>query len=215
MDLNVFEQKFGPYPRANAKLGRTAFTVMSCQPLHVGHVRVINRMILDYKTVLIGLPNARSRPSSSTPFTDSQRIKMLHNVYGNRVRTVLIDKQPGDLVDDWPQHCVKTVLREGWPEPTDYYTGSQADASQYEGYFWGKMVSAPELEAEENRKKYYIDGTDGSVLRRLCLLRQDFQQIPSSSEIRKLLQSRNYAWRTWIPAVNHDLVESIFPTKLK
>ena len=93
MDVNTIEHKIVPYIRPVEKGTRTAFTVMSCQPLHLGHVRVINRMILDYKTVIIGLEKAPPQPTANAPFTDGQRIKMLHNVYGNRVRVVGIENR--------------------------------------------------------------------------------------------------------------------------
>src|SRR5690348_5258339 len=130
MDVNTIEHKIVPYIRPVEKGTRTAFTVMSCQPLHLGHVRVINRMILDYKTVIIGLEKAPPQPTANAPFTDGQRIKMLHNVYGNRVRVVGIAPQ-SSAVGDWPSHCVRSITLDGWPEPTDYYTGSQSDADQY------------------------------------------------------------------------------------
>jgi nicotinamide mononucleotide adenylyltransferase len=215
MDINTIEQKFVPYIRPGERGGRTAFTVMACQPLHIGHVRVINRMILDSKVVIIGLEKAPRPSMVNAPYSDGHRIKMLHNVYGNRVRVVVISELQGGSNESWPNHCIKAITSEGWPEPTDYYTGSEADASRYAGWFWNKMVTSPELETKENQMRYFIDVGDKRMLRRLCLLREDFRQIPSSSEVRKLLQSTNKAWHTWVPAVNHHLVESALPATLR
>ena len=60
----------------------------------------------------------------------------------------------------------------------------------------------------------YRDVT-GDVSRYLHIIDRDTNPVPAATDIRAFLSLRTDEWKQWIPAVNHELVESTYPDKFK
>jgi hypothetical protein len=39
--------------------------------------------------------------------------------------------------------------------------------------------------------------------------------VPAATELRSFLETRNDGWKKWVPAVNHNLIESTYPEEFK
>lgn len=192
---------------------RTALAVMRTQPLHEGHVRVVQKMISDYSTVIIGLGSADKSRIPSNPFTIDERIEMWDNVFGDRVRLVpLKDLGATDHTSEWCDYVLKKIKGLGLPAPTDYFTGSMADAVWYRGRFFNAAVGSPcDDQTDEFIDNYMPDG----IFRMLHVVERNGSFIPSATELRTFLQTRTDGWKPWVPAVNHGLVESCYPEEFK
>lgn len=89
-----------------------ALACMRLQPLHFGHTRIINEMIADYETVIIGLGSAGKKPDRRDPWSVEQRTQMLRNVYGNRIKIVpLNDIGSSQTSNDWSITFLKKLTR--------------------------------------------------------------------------------------------------------
>lgn len=192
---------------------RTALAVMRCQPFHRGHAMIINRMIEDYQTVIIGIGSTGRHSEPSNPWTQIQRQEMLRNVYGNRIRIIpLQDIGTEQGSNDWCDYVLQKCLTMKLPPITDYLTGSHADATWYRGRFL--------LDGDPVRslKPYVVDPNEepkDDNIRRLHILDRNSNPVPSATELRTYLATRSDEWKRWVPGVNHKLVEETYPEEFR
>lgn len=193
---------------------RTALAVMRTQPLHEGHVRIVQKMISNYETVIVGLGSADKSRVPANPFTIDERIEMWDNVFGNRVKLVpLKDLGATQHTSEWCDYVLKKIKGLGLPDPTDYFTGSMADAVWYRNRFFNATIGSPthDCDAKEFVRNYMPDG----VFRMLHVVERNGSFIPSATELRTFLQTRTDGWKQFVPAVNWDLVERCYPEEFK
>lgn len=193
---------------------RTALAIMRTQPLHEGHVRIVRKMTSDYETVIVGLGSADKSRVPANPFTIDERIQMWDNVFANRVRLVpLKDLGATSHTSEWCDYVLKKIKGLGLPAPTDYFTGSMADAVWYRNRFFNAAVGSPthDCDPTEFIANYMPDG----VFRQLHVVERNGSYIPSATELRTFLQTRTDGWKPFVPAVNHELVESCYPEEFK
>jgi hypothetical protein len=188
---------------------RTALAIMRTQPLHRGHTRIVERMITNYSTVIIGLGSADKSRTPSNPFTIDERIEMWDNVFGTRVKLVpLKDLGATRDTNEWCDYVLKKIKGLGLPDPTDYFTGSPADAIWYRGRFFNAQCGSPADDDKDEFIKRYIPN---GVFRMLHIEERTQNYIPSATELRNYLVTRSDGWKEWVPAVNHSLIEASFP----
>ncbi len=188
---------------------RTGLMVGRFQPLHRGHLKSINRMIQDCETAIIGLGSAQKSGEEHDPYTVEERMEMLRNVYGDRIKIVPLNDLDASTPEQWTNYIFEKLEKLGMSEPTDYYTGSEADAKWYIHCFCLDGV-----EPEENWfKSPFI--TEDVQRRVLHLMDRDMNPIPPATDIRTYLSLRTDEWQQWVPGVNHDLVSSNFPEEFK
>lgn len=171
---------------------RVGLAVMRLQPLHKGHCRfVLNPMIEMCETAIVGLGSAQESGTRENPFTVEQRIQMIRNVYGERIKIVpLHDLNSVKGTNEWVEYVVSRLTKLGLPEPTDYFSGSLADAAWYYSWF-------------DKRNDKYVHIADRAT-----------NEYFSGSEIRALLSFQRYAWLSHVPGVNVNLIEQGFPPDL-
>lgn len=207
-------------------INRVALTVARCQPLHKGHCLIIHRMIEDFSTVIIGLGSANKSRDFVNPWTIEERMSMIRNVFGDRVKIVpLSDIGSEQHTDDWADYVLEKISKVNLPEPTDYFTGSIQDSLWYEGRF-----NRDHTREEMFRRTYqYVKGgaipsdinpvlgyfTKNTVFRKLHDIKRNNNDIPSATELRGFLQLRNEGWKEWVPAVNHNLIEDTYLEEFK
>lgn len=161
--------------------------VMRLQPLHRGHTAIINRMNEECDVSIIGLGSVQET-NRWNPYSAEQRKQMIKNVYGDRVKIVpLNDISTERGTNDWVKYVIERITKIGLPEPSHYYSGSEADACWYTNWFEKDC---------------------------LHILPRQFNVYPSATEIRTFLETRNEAWKKYVPKVNWDIVKT-FPEGYK
>ena len=183
---------------------RTAIAAMRCNPLHLGHTSIIQKMIESYENVVICLGSADKSRTQDNPFNIEERMDMVLNVFGDRIRIVpLKDLGATSHTNDWCDYIIRKITGLGLPEPTDYVTGSRQDSLWYRGRFW--------LGDNDPSEEHY---SSSGQLRRLHIV--DRRLLPiSASEIRGYLELGNDGWKDFVPRVNWSYVEDHYPQTLK
>jgi hypothetical protein len=202
---------------------------MRTQPLHEGHTRILNRMIADFETAILMQGSADKHGTRGNPWHVEVREQMVRNVYHKRIKLVPVaDLGTTEGTGDWCQHLLNIIGDMGLPSPTDYFTGSQADAMWYKSHFWDGPTDHPILFMPEQRR-YWLPHdpnlrprdisneylSSDATLRRLHIVERSASQIPSATELRTFLDARDDGWKQWVPGVNHELVESTYPEEFR
>lgn len=192
---------------------RHANGVARCQCPHKGHTHIFNVMNEDFEFWSVGLGSTGRHSEPSNPWTQIQRQEMLRNIYGNRIRIIpLQDIGAEQGANTWCEYVLGKANAMKLPEITDYFTGSQADAMWYKGMFWDGDPNDKILATKEYESKYF---TEKGVLRRLHIIDRAQNHFPSATEIRTFLATRSDEWKRWVPAVNHNFIESTYPEAFK
>lgn len=204
---------------------RVGLAVMRIQPLHKGHTRIINKMIEDYKTVILAIGSTQLSREEWNPWTFEERKQMVQNVYGDRVKIVqLKDLGTSEGTDAWASYVLDKIKKVGLPEPTDYYTGSLADAKWYTNRFFLEGVSDWDNSPYQNNKRpstkmtrYYTleDNNKPILLRKLHIVDRARNPIPPATDLRTFMALRSDDWKQWVPRVNWGLVEDTYPEEFK
>lgn len=199
-------------------LDRVGLACMRLQPLHRGHTRLISRMIEDCGTVIVGIGSSGISKTRSNPFDGDMRKDMVKRVFGDRVKILLLnDLGATDSTSDWADYVVEKIKKIGLPSPTDYYSGSMADALWYRERFYTKGLS-PWTEGVPGSAVMHPDNHcyyENGVLKRLHIVDRDSSSIPTASDIRTFIELGNDQWKKWVPNVIHELVEKSYPNEYK
>lgn len=192
---------------------RTGLAIMRCQPLHNGHTRILQRMISKHETAILCLGSADKGRMPNNPFTINERTKMVKNVYGDRIKIVpLNDLGATANTTDWVDYALEKIEKMGMPAPTDYYTGSAADAVWYRSRFFNAAVQSP---CDDEPDAFLANYMPHGVFRMLHIVERNGSFIPAATELRTFLQTRTDGWKAWVPEVNHELVETAYPEEFK
>jgi len=198
-------------------VNRIGLMVGRFQPLHNGHTKTISLMIQDCETAIVCLGSAQKSREEHDPWTVEERMQMLKNVYGDRIKIVPLNDLGATRPEQWTSYIFEKLKKLGMEGPTDYYTGSEADARWYTHKFYLDDVSYwddsdPYSSAmNEFNRRYYSEG----VLKILHLIDRDTNPVPPATDIRTYLSLRTDEWQQWVPRVNHDLVSSNYPEEFK
>jgi len=188
-------------------MARVGLMVGRFQPLHNGHLKSINRIIRDCETAIICLGSAQKSRELHDPYTVEERMEMLRNVYADRIKIVPLNDLGAARPFEWTNYIFAKLDKLGMKEPTDYYTGSVQDSFWYNHCFYLEGTSSYDL----GDLFITVDGKK----RKLHLVDRDMNPVPSATEIRGFLQLRVDGWKKWIPKINHDLVEKMYPEEFK
>lgn len=203
---------------------RVGLMVARLQPLHRGHTKIINKMIEECQTAIVCLGSAQKSHEKHDPWTVEERMEMLRNVYADRIKIVPLVDLGATTPHQWVDYIIEKVSKLGLKTPTDYYTGSDADAIWYRDHFaadWeaiqNSAFSGMIKDLTESFRRYYVktDDEGGFTVRRLHVMDRNNNPMPSATEIRTWLETRTSGWKEWVPAVNHKLVGSTYPDEFK
>lgn len=197
---------------------RVALAVCRLQPLHNGHCRIIDRMIRNYEKVILCIGSSQKSRERWDPYTFEERKKMVQNVYGDRIKIVqLNDLGTTEGTNDWVEYVINKITKIGMAEPTDYFTGSLADARWYTEKFFLEGVSPWNEEnplsgeIQKGNEIYYNNG----VMKLLHIVDRDKNTVPSATELRTFMELKQDDWKEWIPAVNWEIVDENFPEEFR
>ena len=188
---------------------RVGLAVMRLQPLHKGHCRVINRMIQDCQTAIICLGSAQKSREEHDPWTIEERMQMLRNVYADRIKIVPLNDLGASGPEQWTNYIFQKLTKLGMKEPTDYYTGSKADAKWYSHCFWDGNQEQT-YSTDFSSKMRCVSGN-----RLLHIIDRDMNLILSATDIRTCLSLSEPEWQQWTPRVNYDIIINNYPEEFK
>lgn len=192
---------------------RVGLAIMRTMPLHEGHTRIAQRMTNAHDVVILGCGSAGKEISIQNPFPVEIRQQMWRAVFGDRIKLVsLHDLGATKDTNEWCDYVLGRIEKLGLPAPTDYYTGSPADAVWYKGRFFNKECGSP---ADDDTQEFVARYMPNGVFRQLHLEERTHNYIPSATELRQFLVTRDDGWKRWVPAVIHDLVEQNFPEEFR
>lgn len=182
---------------------RVALSVGRCQPLHFGHTSQIDTMIDNFEIVYFCLGSCdKGGKDFRNPWTFEQRKQMIKNVYGDRIKILpLSDLGTSPNTDEWAQYVINKVIKisNGKHVPTDFYSGSLADASWYTNLF--------HLNGNPIEETHYVNG----ILRKLHIInRQHAKYNGSATDIRTYLSLNNDEWKKYVPPQNISLIQETF-----
>lgn len=193
---------------------RVGLAVMRCQPLHRGHIFILNEMVQDCQTAILCLGSAQKSREPHDPFTVEERMQMVRNVFGDRIKIVPLNDLGAARPEDWTNYIFTKLEKLGMKTATDYYTGSVADSHWYKHAFFLNGVSP--ITQDQHLREY--DPRDGSELligRRLHIINREGNPVPPATDVRTFLSLRNENWKQWVPPVNWKLVADNYPDELK
>lgn len=191
------------------KSGRVGLAVMRVQPLHRGHARLLEVMLQDCDTLIVGVGSTQHHGVPLHPFTFQQRIEMLKSIFGDSVKPIpLVDIESQLATDDWVDYVLEKARKLNLPTPTDYYTGSAQDAKWYVNRF--AQLTDPVQEVAGVR--CYTNPTTG---RRLHVVERAVTGYPSATEIRGLVEQRDTEWHNYVPARLVKYIEWHYPPHLR
>lgn len=217
-------------------MNRTGLAVMRVQPLHSGHLAIINRMVSDCETAIVCIGSAQKSREKHDPWTIEERMEMLKNIYGaydnkgnylgSRIKIIPLADIGAASPHQWVGYIVDKIKKLGLDEPTDYFTGSEFDAAWFRDHFaadWRALEEHYKNPVEEHvngqprvgMSSYDRYVSEDGVFRRLHNIERNNNRVPSATEIRGFMELRLDDWKKWIPIVNHSLVWDSYPEEFK
>lgn len=190
---------------------KTALAMMRTQPLHKGHCWIINEMLQEAETVIIGLGSCDKTGTRSNPLSPDLRSEQIKNVYGTRVKCVHF-RDLGATPDksDWIDHVLKKLSDLNLPDPTDYYTGSPADAIWYGQRFYHEDVS----HGDPHENIFQIPPYETPTYRKMHIMDRASKVYPiTATELRAFIELQSDQWKPWVPSVNHKLIIDNYPSE--
>lgn len=162
----------------------SAIGVFRLQPLHNGHLSIINRMIAEHDIVTIGIGSSNQPITNKNPWSFDDRKAMLRNIYGSRIRILKLNDLDNDEENAWADYVLEEASKLKIDKPTFYYSGSEYDAHWYKDRFEHIIIC-------DREKNEHLSGTI----------------------VRDFLTTNNPDWEKEVPLINHYLVEKTFKFK--
>jgi len=167
---------------------KTGLACMRLQPLHIGHKRLIDRMLSECERVYIAVGSAQEEGTKRNPISYINRRRLIESLYVEKWLEGKLRVVPADDIDDFPNWS-KYILSLIPEIIHKYYAGSEKDASAFKHF------------TVENYPKFEIEILD----------RAEFPV--TATRIRKLFQQNNPAWKLHIPTGNVEITERILNGK--
>lgn len=170
---------------------KSGLVVMRAQPLHIGHEKILKRMLNDCDKIMVILGSVQEQGTERNPYSYTQRKKMILNVFENSdeaSRIKVLGLSDINNPTEWA-NFVLDFLSEALPAesvPEVYYAGSEYDAQWFRQAF--KHIEI------ENRVDY------------------DFPYV-SGSMVRDMIKIGDARWKNFVPAAIHALIEESNHTK--
>lgn len=163
---------------------RHGIVVMRAQPLHIGHEKIIKRMLQECQEVTVILGSIQEQGTIRNPFSYTQRKQMIQNVFKDEApKLKVIGLFDINNPVEWA-NFVLDFIKESTPErfmPDVYYAGSDYDA-----HWFGQVFKNIEI---INRVDY------------------DFPYV-SGSMVRDMITIGDRRWQGFVSPCNHEVIES-------
>ncbi len=166
-------------------------TIMRAQPFHIGHQKMIDKMLEQCEQVTVILGSIQEQGTERNPLNYTNRKKMIQNVYRAKedyARLKIIGLFDINNPAEWAAY-VLDFMAESFPDlerPDVYYAGSSYDAHWFKSNF-------------EN-----IEIVDRTA--------QDFPFV-TGSMVRDMIKFGDVRWKNFIHPENFNLIEEHFNKK--
>lgn len=200
---------------------RVGLAVVRIQPLHLGHLWIINQMISECETAIIGIGSTNKPIDINNPWTFDQRKEMIKNIYGDRIKIIPVaDLGTNSTTTEWCDYVLEKIDKLNLPTPTDYFCGSESDGIWYKSHFMTLEEYSAAIEnwksemASHSRNFVSRDEPEQPKPNFMHIRHRDSNAFVSATEIRTFLRLKSDAWKQWVPRVNHELIQNTFPQEL-
>jgi len=152
------------------------------QPLHKGHIYLINEALSQCDKVILCVRSAREGKTERNPFNWSERYVMVNAVYRYepKLDTLFLD----DINDPerWSQHVYDKVTEKYGKQESSLtvFGGGEQELSFYNTCHFTTVL---------------VDRTKTGLI--------------SGTELRRLVTTSDDKWKEYIPVENHELVEAV------
>jgi nicotinamide-nucleotide adenylyltransferase len=179
---------------------KIAFAAMRMQGFHVGHFNLISEMLRDNDIVIIGLGSTQIQRTMQNPYSPSERIQMIHKVFGktNKIKIIPLIDLGAVHKEEWVNYCMDEIEKRQLPQPTRYYGGCATDVSWF---------TDAKNKDRENIEVKIIDRYQSGLM--------------SATEVRKSIANTivnpdltSQEWKKFVPECLHDFLIEKFPTEL-
>lgn len=166
-------------------------SIMRAQPFHIGHARLIDRMLAECEKVTIVLGSIQEQGTERNPLNYTTRKKMIQNLYRSRpeyARLKVIGLFDINNPAEWAEY-VLDFMNESLPDlgrPDVYYAGSSYDAHWFKAAF---------------KNMEYVDRTDETF------------PFVTGTMVRDMIKFGDQRWKKFIHQENHSLIEDHFYKK--
>lgn len=167
---------------------KTGLTVMRAQPLHIGHKKLIDRMLEECEEIIVLLGSVQEQGTDRNPYTYTLRKQMIQTVYSGNSRITVLGMFDINNPTQWADF-VLDFLKESLPDkpvPDAYYAGSEYDAQWFRGAVKNIII--------ENRVDYNFPYVSGSM-------------------VRDMIKIGDARWKDFVPKAVHEIIEA--QTRLK
>ena len=170
---------------------KSGLTIMRAQPFHIGHEKIINKMLDECEKVTVILGSIQEHGTDRNPFNYTTRKKMIQNVYretSNYERLKIVGIFDINNPVEWPDY-VLDFLQESFSDyvkPDVYYAGSEYDAHWFKSKFLNIEI---------------IDRTD-----------QSFPFV-TGTMVRDMIKFGDKRWQNFISKNNYKVIEDQFSKK--
>ncbi len=166
-------------------------SIMRAQPFHIGHAKLIDRMLDECERVTIILGSIQEQGTSRNPLNYTTRKKMIQNVYRNKPeyeRLRIIGLFDINNPAEWGEYVLDFVNETfpDLPKPDAYYAGSSYDSHWFKDYFNHIVL---------------VDRTDPNF------------PFVTGTMIRDMIKFGDNRWKQFIHPENYEIVEDYFARK--
>ena len=172
-------------------LYQSGLAIMRAQPPHIGHIKLIRRMLRECQNVVIILGSVQEQGTERNPYSYIQRKEMLQKIFVAKPETKRL-KILGMFDINNPTQWgvfVMDFLKEACPNeplPEVYYAGSEYDAQWFRDIFANIQI--------ENRVDYGFPYVSGSM-------------------VRDMIKIGDKRWHDFVPQEIHKMIEDLIPTE--
>lgn len=173
------------------KMFHTGLAIMRAQPPHIGHIKLIRRMLRECEKAIIVLGSVQEQGTDRNPYSYIQRKEMLQKVFAataDAPRLKILGMFDINNPTQWGAF-VMDFLKEACPGetlPDVYYAGSEYDAQWFRDIFDKIQI--------ENRIDY------------------DFPYV-SGSMVRDMIKIGDKRWHDFVPKEIHAMIEELSQPK--
>ena len=172
-------------------LYQSGLAIMRAQPPHIGHIKLIRRMLRECQNVVIILGSVQEQGTERNPYSYIQRKEMLQKIFAAKPeakRLKILGMFDINNPTQWGVF-VMDFLKEACPNeplPEVYYAGSEYDAQWFRDIFANIQI--------ENRVDY------------------DFPYV-SGSMVRDMIKIGDKRWHNFVPEEIHQMIEELIPSQ--
>ena len=166
------------------------------QGLHYGHTSLFFKAMMECDKVIVMYGSSNKPLSFTDPFNVGQRMKMSKMTFGNdqkKIKYISLADINAVTKEEWCDYVFDTIEKTGMPQPDKYYAGDLANSTWFKNVKNKHTGKAMEIVIVDRLKTNIMSGTD----------------------IRNHIVEGLDEWKSHVPPVIHEFIETNFPLILK